>query len=494
MRSQVLPRPTVEENMTIRRSLLPFALFLALATPAHAQDYFTSPNVEYVRSIKTDVGLTAGSTVVGDRLFVTSAKNIAIYDISTPEDPQQIGLLNANIAWENEEVPTNGEILGTSNDFFDLAPSCLQTLAASITCLQIYDVRDPENIKEIGALPDNGDHTSTCILDCQYMYGSEGSITDLRGVLDGAEPQDLGSWMPAVAAQMGAEDVNDDLGCHHVREMSPGIILTACQPFHVLSVREEDGGSITEPKVLASGGHEDGRFIHSAVWPRGGKDKFALLGGETNFNPDCSRPVLEDKVAAFEVWDNSDTMKTGQFGEQTDEVRPVNGQYADGKSPVNHLGCSVHWFQEHPTFKNGGLVALAEYEHGLRFLQITREGKIVEQGYWQPLGGSTSSPDWAPDGRTIYATDYERGLDVLRWNGDLYEGGKAQKPPRGSKGSKSATAIRGTRGRQPVLPALTDAQRAAGAKRIAALKQQGWVRGLCQLASTGKLAERRAAR
>ena len=486
--------------MTIPRLLLPLALFLAAAAPASAAtgpDYVTSDNVEYVRSIKTDVGLTAGATVVGNRLFVTSAKNIAIYDISTPDNPQPIGVLNANVAWENEEVPTNGEILGSSNDFFDLAPSCLQTLTASITCLQIYDVRDPENIRELAAVPENGDHTSTCILDCQYMYGSEGSITDLRGVLDEENPQDpkdLGDWMPAVATQMGRE-ADDDLGCHHVREISPGIILTACQPFHLLSVRAQDGGSITEPKVLASGSHKDGRFVHSARWPRGGEDKFALLGGETNFNPRCAEGTdpsddEADENAAFEVLDNSDTLETGEFGPQTDEVRPVNGTYADGNTPVNHLGCSVHWFQEHPTFKNGGLVALAEYEQGVRFLQVTKEGKIVEQGYWQPLGGSTSSPKWAPDGKTLYAIDYERGIDVLRWNGELYlpKGSKGSKPPKGKK------AVAGTRGRQPTLPALTKTQRAAGAKRIAALKRQGWVRGFCQLAATGKLAGRRAAR
>ena len=50
-------------------------------------DWVSSDNVEYLGSIKQDVGLTAGAKVVGDRLFVTSGKNITIYDISTPETP-----------------------------------------------------------------------------------------------------------------------------------------------------------------------------------------------------------------------------------------------------------------------------------------------------------------------------------------------------------------------------------------------------------------------
>jgi hypothetical protein len=42
------------------------------------------------------------------------------------------------------------------------------------------------------------------------------------------------------------------------------------------------------------------------------------------------------------------------------------------------LGCSAHWFDEHPTYRNGGLVALGYYEHGTRFLDIQRNGKIKE--------------------------------------------------------------------------------------------------------------------
>jgi hypothetical protein len=84
------------------------------------------------------------------------------------------------------------------------------------------------------------------------------------------------------------------------------------------------------------------------------------------------------------------------------------------------MGCSVHWFEPHKSFRNGGLVAMASYENGTRFLQIGKDGKITEVGFFEPLGGATSAPHWAPDGRTVYAIDYQRGLDVLRWNGSFY--------------------------------------------------------------------------
>ncbi len=65
-------------------------------------------------------------------------------------------------------------------------------------------------------------------------------------------------------------------------------------------------------------------------------------------------------------------------------------------------------------------MANAQYENGTRILQITPEGKIVEQGYFLPLAGSTSSPLWSKDGKVIYSIDYARGVDVLRYTGPTY--------------------------------------------------------------------------
>ena len=62
------------------RALLPACIaVLAFAAPASAvtvQDAVMSKTVEYLGSIQQDVGLTTGAKVIGDRLFVTSGKNI----------------------------------------------------------------------------------------------------------------------------------------------------------------------------------------------------------------------------------------------------------------------------------------------------------------------------------------------------------------------------------------------------------------------------------
>jgi hypothetical protein len=369
-------------------------------------------------------------------------------------------------------VPTNGKILGISSDWFAFTPSCGVEGVTGLSCLQLFDVRDPANVKELPAVPQNGDHTSACVLDCTYFYGSAGSITDLNGVLDGAQPKDLGDWRPPVLAQIAAQGGPSkfDQGCHHVREIRPGVIFTACQPFSIISVNAEDGGSITSPKLLAWGRNEDKRFVHSVRWPRDGEDRFAFEGGETNFNGSC-----DDKDGKFEVLDATRRGQLTPLGKAA-SFTPSNGTYADGNMPVNATGCSVHWFEEHPSFRNGGLVAIAAYDNGTRFLQVGPDGKVTEQGYFQPLGFETSSPKWVPGTNIVYSIDYMRGIDILKWHGEHYVPGRKEKGK-----------VAGTNGRQPVLPALTATQQAFAVRQVSVLKQQGWFSGYCRL-----IANRRA--
>lgn len=444
------------------------AALLFAAGPAAAErsapplpDAVMSPNVEYLGSIKQDVGLTTGAKVVGDRLFVTSAKNISIYDISNPAKPQALGQMHANVAWENEEVPTNGRVLAVASDFYSVVPECLAALAPT-GCVQLFDVRDPANIKQVGTVP-IANHTAECALDCRYFYGQAGTIIDARGVLDGTPPTVIGNWIDEVAAQ-GI----DEESCHHIREIRPGILLTACQPFAVISLNAEDGGSPAHPKVLYTG--EAAKFVHSARWPRRGRDKFLLTGGEENFTGRCELNNSEFSVYSAEnVLSGSSTTFDGPIA----QVPPAgNGFYADGKPVAGALGCSVHWFQEHPRFRNGGLVAISEYEDGVRFLQIKKDGSIVEQGYFLSLGSSSSSPKWAGKGDVLYSIDYVRGIDILRWTGEHYVPGKREPKP--------GRAIRGTNGVTP--PARPSRGQAARRERLAAqLRAGGWSPALCSL-------------
>ncbi len=473
---------------SFRAVLLTLVLTLVLAGPAAAQsplpvpapeapqfpdvtgmtpagpDAVMSDNVEYLGSIKQDVGLTTGAKVIGDRMFVTSGKNISIYDISDPAKPKNLGGMKANVAWENEEVPTNGKVLAVASDFYSIGvPECVAALAAD-GCVQLFDVRDPANIKQVGTIP-IANHTAECVLDCQYFYGRAGTIIDARGVLDGKAPQVVGNWIDELKAQ-GVEEKS----CHHIREIRPGVLLTACQPFTAISVNAADGGSPVHPKVLYTG--QAAKFVHSARWPRSGRDKFVLIGGEQNFTGRCERNNSE-----FSVYGAGRVLKgrSTQFEGPISQVPPAgNGVYADGKPVAGALGCSVHWFQEHASFRNGGLVAISEYEDGVRFLQIGKRGKITEQGYFLSLGSSSSSPKWAGKDDVLYSIDYQRGIDILRWKGKHYVPGRKERRGR----------VRGTNGVTPP-PAPTKAQAAKRDALAAELRATGWSPLVCSLVARG---------
>lgn len=396
-------------------------------------DYVASGNVELLQRIPLAAD-GVGAKVVGHYLYVTSTKDLEIFDISDPGRPQRVGAVTLDVEFENEQVPTNGEVLGisgqtgavTTQQVCPPIPDPNSGTVWKANCLALFDVRDKGAPKQVAAVPGAGDHTSTCVeVDgntCAYMYGSSGSITDLRTVLaDGTAKKLDANWQNAVAAQGQPQPKS----CHNQTEVRPGVLLTACEPISLISVNEEDGGSITKPAVLGTADFQQApddhvRFVHGVEWAQGGTDPIMLAGGETNFTGVC-----KPDAGAFSTFRATGTPDHPTFT-FADQYRPVAGDYLDGNPPdgTYSFGCSVHWFQPNPTFRGRGIVAVASYENGTRFLRIDKDGTIEEAGFFEPLGGSTSSPDWAPDNRTVYAMDYHRGLDVLRYNGPLYAPGQ----------------------------------------------------------------------
>ena len=194
---------------------------------------------------------------------------------------------------------------------------------------------------------------------------------------------------------------------HALTEVRPGFVITASVPMYLLDVRK----SITKPKVLALS-EISNNSGHNVIWPRAGKDELMLTATE-GAHVRCETRNEQD-AAAFEVWDASRWKKTHTFTSLGQWSVPGNGTWADGQPPVSgYYGCSAHWFQEHPDFKNGGLVALGFYGHGVRFLDVARNGDIEEAGYFLGWGANTSAAYWITD-EIVYTVDMQRGIDVLK--------------------------------------------------------------------------------
>jgi hypothetical protein len=192
---------------------------------------------------------------------------------------------------------------------------------------------------------------------------------------------------------------------HDVNEVAPGLVLTSSRPVMLLDARKDP----LHPKLLAVG--DDERItggVHSNTWPRAARDKFFMLSSETNFQGRCS-----GANGAFMTWDASQYRKTKTF-RMIDIFQLDNGTYQDGNPAVQASGCSAHWFEHHPDFHNGGVVAVGSYDHGTRFLEVSPKGKISQAGYFLPYGGTTMASYWLDD-EIVYGIDLSRGIDILRY-------------------------------------------------------------------------------
>ena len=362
---------------------------------APSEGGLSTDNVEWITHVPFEVGTATGARVIGKHLYVTTWRSFSIYDVSKPEAPEHLSTTPflgstgqpSPIKFENEDVATNGEILIFSEELPQAA-------------LHVWNVEDKTAPVQIASLPGAGEHTMSCILDCKWLYGSDGGIIDLR------KPTE-----PKLMKEKWGDDMPAGNSGHDVTEVAPGLVLTSTNPMMFLDARKDP----RNPKLLAISEQMSG-FVHSNQWPDNAKDRFALSTGETWVPGADAR--CTDNSAGFSVHDTKGWKDTGNF-KLVDTFKMTNGTYVDGSPVINApFGCSSHWFQQHPTFEDGGLVAAGFYNHGTRFLDISSKGKITEVGWFLPNGGGTSAAYWLTD-RIVYAVDYQRGIDVLKFNGKL---------------------------------------------------------------------------
>ena len=352
-------------------------------------------NVEYVRHVPLAQN-GVGGRLIGKYFYMNDQNKIMIFDVSNPTDPQLTGFVQMPQEWQfsREDIDGNGKILvvpNTASGINDGNPPNPPE-GSLINAVYIIDVEDKSNPQILSKINGPAQHTYSCVSNCRWAYGSEGSIIDLR---DPANPELVEEkWGESLQAKSG----------HDVEEVAPGLVVTATQPIQFIDSRRDP----LHPKLLASGSNTDNRFIHGSRWPRNGKDRFLLVAGETTFNLQCS-----ETSGAFMTWDAT-TWRRNRTFTMIDDYRVTNGTWVDGR-PGAQRNCTSHWLEEHPRFDDGGYVAVAFYDHGTRFFEVTSAGKIEEAGYFMPYAGQTSASYWITD-EIVYAVDYNRGLDILRFS------------------------------------------------------------------------------
>ena len=364
-------------------------LFLSLLAPSASgqQSYgFTSGPVEYLKTVPLDAGTAWGGRIVGNYFYMGSYKHFAIYDVSDPVNPQLVSttpLVGQGLTME--DIDTNGKILVLT----------AQTPVSSE--LQVWDVEDKSAPTKIATLPGAGDHTVSCVLECKWAYGSTPgkTIVDLR---EPAAPKIAGSW-----EHLGVDYVHD------VTEVAPGWVVASTDPMIYIDARNP-----AKPKAAAWAPMDENlgpptqqKIVGTNRWPRAAKDRFLLVSEETPFSGQCSSGSAALRTYDARKWRSKNRLvETGSY-------RVANGGYSDGNPPANAVGCSALWFQHHPEFHNGGMVAAAFAEHGMRLLDVQGNGRIEELGYYVPYGGAVSAAYWVTD-EIVYSVDLTRGFDILR--------------------------------------------------------------------------------
>ena len=389
-------------------ALAVLALMLAAMPTAGAQapgpgpGYIATDNVEWLGNIPVNTD-SAGGRLVDGYFYISDDRGLTIYDVSEPAAPQRAGFapVPQGAYYVEEDLDTNGTI-ALIGSYGDLSPAD----DGPLNRLIVVDVSDKASPSVIGELEGVDSHTVSCVLDCTYAYNSNGQVIDLT---DPTAPVLAGNW----ALADGDGGVRS---AHDVTEVAPGIVVTSSNPLLVLDATDDP----VNPRLLGTGTPPDGRFIHGNLWPHGGTDDFVLVGGETGLN--CNTTTS----GAFMTWTHTTDEDTGVTTlTMADEYRLATGLPTEGNSPYDQF--CAHWFDTHPSYADGGLVAMGWYEHGTRFLDVAPgTGEITERGWFYPVGGSTSAAYWISDD-IVYAVDYQRGIDILRFTGEP-SGGTVQVP------------------------------------------------------------------
>jgi hypothetical protein len=200
-----------------------------------------------------------------------------------------------------------------------------------------------------------------------------------------------------------------------------------------------DTSDPTAPVHLTEIGDRD-RFAslgyHSVEWAREGRDRFVVLGTEIAPAAAPGLPSAAENTAGsdcegdnsvIETWDARQVLGAlDQYAATGDPAvfddvafRKVDafdaggrGLFLTGDAPGSQLYCA-HWMELHPDFRRGGLMAVAYYDRGTRFVEVGKDGVMLEIGWITPAEGYAGSPQWISRD-VVYVMDYRRGLEVLR--------------------------------------------------------------------------------
>ena len=371
----------------------------------------TSSNVQLIATIP---GNYAGIVFKDHYAFATGwAAGLTVFDITEPELPLPVGVLPLP-HWENEDVALCGDTLLIAND----------QLGVAAGVLHVVDVSDPTVPSLAASLPLDAElgsgHIANFVTeDCSLVWVDGGRAVEVVDLQNPSQPRSLGSF-PSVASIGPDADQPTAFRASHDTERDSSGTLWSVGGGGIAGYRLTDDP--LHPRLVARSGWsavnvdfngESSRYNDFIMHNAQRLSRDVLLVTEEDYIDQNERPPGGCRgQGKFQTWripsrsrpmQPLDTWQTELNGFLT------GGPAADSKAPVV-VNCSSHWFDH-----RDGVVAVAWYEQGVRFLDVRDPSDIRQIGYHLPVAGATWAAYWVPNATDlVYTADATRGIDVLR--------------------------------------------------------------------------------
>jgi hypothetical protein len=411
---------------------------------------------------------------IGHTAFVSTVLGVYSVDITDPANPQILGALSTPI-WENESMsvdPARNLIFIARDPRNFTSPVTDPVLPDG--ALDIVDVSNPRAMVILSEHTQPTGHTAVCINDCSYLWIS-GPASPAVAIQGGASPGWGGRpvWGVNITNPLTPTDCPDFIDLnnhngvtdydHHVDVDANGIAWitgsghirgywTTGDHYNYADGRTETATACKPIEYAGFDTNEGQITVQGGVMHNGGHDLNVLVDGR----PDVIAATEEVVTSTCGQAGETATYDIGTATQPQNETNPnftlpPIGTWTPEGQPGS-TGCdSSHWFKD-----NGqGILAQAFYSQGTRILDI-RDPRNIKQVGWYNVAdqtGQARNDTWAaywydpnptPSRATtkaitatlpgfgsstyIVVADFQRGLDILRFDPSVAPGPVADVP------------------------------------------------------------------
>ena len=398
--------------MSVRLVAAALAALVTLAgsTSAAAQGPLagTGQNVEPIANHPIGEGQKNEIELAGDHAYVSFDGGLAIVNISDPLQPTIDGLWECQAGWGDVDLSPDANIAVLTNAH---GGECFD--ADDDTAVAIVDVSDKRNPKTLSRIPldDEVEYVHTSTLDNKLLYLnpqvwagypqanshiaiydiSDPSTPERKGFI---EFEQGGQPVPAAAHDSYIDHRPDGKSLLYAASIHTTDVFDVTDPFAATHLQR-----VTSPEVTISHDAQPNfkrdiivladETAGSACGRAGGPGPGAYDAGSVHFYAAAPNGTFANNAAA-------------ELGSWNVPPQP---------SPET---CTAHVFWQAP---DENRLTIAWYSGGARILDFSDPANVRELG-WFKARPSTMYWSAKPHRGYLFATDMDRGLDVLRYTGE----------------------------------------------------------------------------